>query len=181
MSRRLKGQGAPPALQLLLTLTSCTCSPRSPGAPPALPAPPHLLPCCPLSLGCPLSLSCPSGPFRTPHFSPAPVLTPLFPGLSSPPWTCQVPPRPPGSSPLEALCPLGPIPVEVLPLLSTLLCPSTHALLWPLAASSFWVTCPLPSSHSWSSGSMLWSARCILGAVGSALCCPPWTQSTATP
>ena len=58
---------------------------------PALPAPAHLQPCCPLSLGRPLSLSCPSGPSGSPHPCPSPLLTPLFPGFSSHPWTCQVP------------------------------------------------------------------------------------------
>ena len=52
------------------------------------------------------------------------------------------------------------------PFLSTFLCPSTHTLLWPLAASTFQVTCPLSSSCCWSSGPGLWSVPCVLGSCG---------------
>ena len=66
-------------------------------------------------------------------------------------------------------------------MLSALLCPSTHTPLWPLAASSFRVTClsPAPAAGPQALGSGQPPAS--WGAVGSAFCCPLWTGSLAGP
>ena len=145
--------------------TSCACSPRSLGAP---------LPSQPL-LTCSLTAPC---PWAAPSASPAPLAPPgalspaqlhssllyflgsaLVPGHARCPHGLR-------ATPLEELCPPRPLLAEVLPLLSALLYPSTHILLWPLAASTFQVTCPLSSSRCWSSGPGLWSVPCVLGSCG---------------
>lgn len=51
-------------------------------------------------------------------------------------------------------------------MLSALLCPGTHTLLWPLAASSFRVTCLSPAPAAGPQGPGLWSAPCVLGGGG---------------